>query len=760
MSSWIFFGGEDQRKLLMASNQTGRRPERTTTNIVVRNGQLPSQGGTRRRRQGRRGRPTVNVNVNTRPRNYQQQQNRIRTQLRVRSNRQHQRRLAPSQRQIHQKITTTLGTVGSNTSGGVETEMTILLNPATMKEQTGSTSFGPLNVIASQYAMWKANQVKVRVKQLVGNNAASGTVVRVSFTPNANATVLSWSALGARKHADANIGRNTSFSVSDKEMRGPKDGWFYTNTNLDACDTVAGVIQIHSLGKTVNPYQNTNYEGPLFLVEIDTYWSFKDYQQNPGMLRMDKSETSQKASILTDNSTRKILMRVGANTRLASNATTPAASEVIWMITDAIINTGADVFPPPFNWLFRGGWWFVKRLANAPVNDGATYFEVYQSLSDAQNNRPCYASDAADSEPVNIDEVQYQQVTPANMGLQSETLALPQRTVGDSYEVAYLETYHTNGFIPAQPVFYEKITGGNTPVPRSERGIAIHQGANFITTYNYMRATGPTGIPESGIPVYFRYGATIEVQIGLAVAGNTAVVQATQQSTTTPVRITNILFYCTKTEKYNFTNDNDGQYQQTWITAEGFTNQLRVGHGQFLSTLRAEFQAGLWYVAQFMCVGAVHQSFDIGGVTATTPQNGWSATQDITYGIPSSKEAVEAGLVVGYGCKLQFEPLGSEVNSAAVNDEPDGFQLDDGDLELQPGEHYGDPPDSVLKITNARAQQIYESLISLGETHKDAARAANQLYPCEEYEDFMSTYHDMLCDGFSPAQARAYALAV
>ena len=154
MSSWIVFGGEDQRQHLMANRQQKRAP-RTTTNIVVRNGSAATQArtsgqaaGNRRRRNRARRAPQVNV--------------------RVLANKNQARRRSPrnqglGNRVVVQRIVTTLGTVGANGSGQIETELAVLLNPSTMKEATGSNNYGPVQIYASTYSLFQTLQMHPRV---------------------------------------------------------------------------------------------------------------------------------------------------------------------------------------------------------------------------------------------------------------------------------------------------------------------------------------------------------------------------------------------------------------------------------------------------------------------------------------------------------------------------------------------------------------------------------------------------------------------
>nr|WDD45007.1 ORF2 [Bovine astrovirus]WDD45013.1 ORF2 [Bovine astrovirus]WDD45022.1 ORF2 [Bovine astrovirus]WDD45025.1 ORF2 [Bovine astrovirus] len=756
MSSWSIFGGADQRCLVIMPRNRNGRQNRNTTKVVVQSTSGNQQAAAVRPRRTRR--PTVNVNVNTNRGNPIRGNNGAQPNMRMRPNRRFRRR-QPNQgkHEIHQTITTTLGTVGSNTSGGVENEMTFIVNPATMKEQTGSTSFGPLTVLASQYAMWKVNKIQVTLKQLIGNNAASGTVGRVSFVPNTSASSVSWSSLGARPHTDVNIGRNGTFVITAKELRGPKDGWYYTNTNLDSCDSCAGLIQIHTFGQTMNPYQNSQYNGPLFLAEVTTEWTFKDYQQNPGMLNMVKSETAQNATIEVDENTKKILMKVSNSTRLGEYAANPSASEVIWMITDTIIRTGADVFPPPFSWLFKGGWWIVKRLANAPVGGetGVTYFEVYPSIADAQNGKPCY-SNGTNFSPVTLERVDYQQVTPSNLGTPGETFVAARAAAPVTrMVVTKMETLYdtSNTYQPSNPTFIMKFSA-----PGIDKGIGVGDEGNRIFTWNLHRVQVEGNLPTTGPPVVF--SDNDKVQVGYVAAVNSVAFQGTGPGgTSTPKNfyLANVLFVATQSRAFTF-SDTFGPFVEGYYTFNRNNPQFTAGSNNNTS-IRLKVDAGNVYVAQYLCVGGDRRSITLLGTVIKEQTDGWNNTPQV-FAVPSSRGNVNVGLPVGYGAALVFDATTTAEVYYDARPAPDADDTDpeEPDFDDEEGTLYFDePPVSVLQV-EPEVQSTYEMLLASGCSPRQAKLAVNQIKPSKQYQDFVATYHDSIVDGMSPASARAAAL--
>nr|BAS29630.1 ORF2 [Bovine astrovirus] len=764
MSSWIVFGGEDQRQILMASKQQAQRATRNTTNIVVRNGPAATQGRRQQARVPRRRRGRVQVQAVQAQGVPSNRKNKVVRRFPRGPNVDH--------RIIHQKVTTTLGTVGANTSNEVEVELNAIVNPSIMKEQTGSNNFGPLTVLASQYAMWKLTRMVVKLKPLVGNNAATGTMTRVSYNPTTGAGQTSWSSLGARKHQDVNIGRDGNFVLTQRDVKGPKGGWFYTNTTNDATASCGGVINIHSLGKTTNPYTNTDYNGPLFLVEVDTHWQFKEYLQQPGLLNMIKGDASEAAQIKVDPATGKIQMEVTRGMRLAEVATNPGASEVIWLVTDTIIQAGASALPPPFGWLFRGGWWFLKRVLNAPVNGASVTFDVYPSMSDAQNSRYIYC-DQNNFQPVNIGTVQYQQITPGNTGLASQTFTDQGSSSGQvGYRVDSLKSLYNSGsayeLVPSQPVWLQKQN-----YTKSERGIKFKSATQYITTYNVMEAEVDAMPPNDGVPVFFAWPGG-EKQIGIAIAGSHVDIEGTDE-----FHLTNILFHATTDEAYIFNNTNDGSFVRAELKHETYTQTFEVS-ANLVTNTRVQVKSGRWYVAQFLCEGVWQRAVIIGGVPAYEPQNAWQATAR-TKRIPFSAGNVNMGFPLGYMARLHLTPFQNytvtdqvnngdpiEALAATLVEASDVFHdlpalegdddYTDRELELHPSDDYDVPPISRC-VVHPEVQDVYELLLK---THpeREARLAVNQLKPSDEYSNFTALYHDALVDGLSPRSARAYALGL
>ncbi|UMO75805.1 MAG: ORF2 [Xinjiang mamastrovirus 7] len=794
----------------MANRQQKRVP-RTTTNIVVRNGPAATQArasgqaaSNRRRRNRARRRPQVNV--------------------RVLSNKNQVRRRTPrsqglGNRVVVQRIVTTLGTVGANGSGQIETELAVLLNPSTMKEATGSNNYGPVQIYASTYSLFQIRSLKLHLKPLVGSSAVSGTVVRTSWNPTNNPTQTSWSALGARKHSDVTPGRDGRFTLTSRDLAGPKDGWYRTNTKGEPMLSFAGSLEIHTFGETRSTYQNGKYTGSLFLAELEVVWAFKDYSQQPGLMNLIKGDSTGEATVSTD-ANGKLILTTPAASELARAAATTTASEIIWMVTDAVIQGATAAFPPPFSWLLRGGWWFLKRIAGAPTRSGVETFEIYSSINDARAGVPCMA-DTANQRGINIGQLHFQQITPGNTGVstgipQARQLIERYYPLDKTFVPIGTKRYKFNDestMVPGFDVWYYSQDGAQNPPV----GLTFFADGRPRTTYNVMEVQFPDYVDvdkfESKISIYLKtgQGQTTETAqfAGVAVAKSSSTLVENET-----FRVDTFLVHCLRQVRHNF----PGPWRwaaMRYPVDNTFGAKLSIQSSPTAGHVRIQMDVGKWYAIQFTSFATsadpISHNFVCGGeVVGVVPSRSTVISGDRNFPVTSFNG--DSSLVPVYGAGIAFRPFHSnEINVAPVtmssttgaytssvaqdeddhvldlepsfgcddtceepyysqeeeddDDEfpepPAHFDLDsdlddDQDLELGPEDHYSDPPISRLVVRDD-AFALYEQLRAT-HTERAARLAVNQLYPSDEYTEFTEVYHDALADGLSPKEARAQAL--
>nr|WEU70810.1 MAG: capsid protein [Niviventer sp. astrovirus] len=621
----------------MARPKSARRNVKTTVTTTTTRG--PTKRSSRRNvvrrgRQNARASTTTTV-VSTRPTNTRSRSGRSRPKR--------MRRDVPGA--ITTTVTATLGTVGANSGKQVETELIMMMNPALTKETTGSNQFGPVQMYASTYAQWTVSRVHVKATPLVGASAVSGTVARISLNMTGAPTSSSWSALGARPHVDVTPGRTAVLRLSKRHFPGPKEGWYNCNTKGDPNMAIGGSIEVHTLGQTMSTYKNEPFTGGLFLLEMTAVWKFRNYEPQPGLLNMIKGSEDLGQGELKIKATegQPIELQVPPTSRLAL-ATQQTTSEIIWQIVDTAISAGTSAFPPPFNWLFKGGWWFIKKVANAPVSNGApaaATYRVYASIQDARADVPCLASTTTEVDLAG-QNLQFQQITPGNTGMGEEQQVMQTRAMTDSefHSAGALWNIYDQGSDKTQTFFAASHhctnmmtpeTLGSTQIWWPSEGIGfVPQGGTLVdgvSTCDIWEYRGafyqegyqiePAMLPNQ-IPVYafYKEGSTQQQrQIGYAVG-------AAQLSSANNGYIIQVLFYSTQDTqvamKFGGLNSTDQVISYHWnrfltasnstassdisykVTTTGAWGAMRFQRFVFQFNLaHVNLQAGHYYVLSF-----------------------------------------------------------------------------------------------------------------------------------------------------------------
>lgn len=577
---------------------------------------------------------------------------------------------------IRQRVTATLGTVGSNQGKEIELEMSALLNPALMKETTGSNQLGPLQIYASNYSLWKLDYLLLKLTPLVGSSAVSGTAVRASFNFSGAPGSPSWSALGARKHKDTNPGRQVTFYLSGNDIKGPKDGWFYCNTKNDPKMCIAGSIEIHTLGQTMSTYKNEAFNGPLFLVELTGQWSFKNYNPQPGMMNLVKTDIKEQPQeikihsktgepILISIPNDSHMARAILQTDIAASAT---ASEIIWQVCDAAIGAATGAFPPPFNWLFKCGWWFVKRVANKNQNSsgvdgvpnpGELTFQVYQSISDAQNDVPCISTGSASTVNTTVNDMNLTQITPGNTGIQQETVAGLRRTIEPTHDPIQVVSRSSLG----QTMLYGHL---HTAVPLNCLVAQSSSGGQKVYSYVVRELLDPVFLQNGNVvdPVEFdlpsypikKKLAAQYTDIGRVYAAKYARIGQSQ-----PIHWTTVCWKATTSTTLRLQNKNNNLTDQFvfFSPRQGQTGaQLPTTSYEMQATDRVSLgqkdiniEEGKWYLSTFIALGNRQEFVNYG-----TPFYLSETLLDVrTQPAEPSFDAIDSGAMVNTATPLKLQ---------------------------------------------------------------------------------------------------------
>lgn len=343
-------------------------------------------------------------------------------------------------------VTATLGQIDGNREHGPLNKLASFLHPSLCKGPDDDKAFGPLQAAAAQYAMWRCTKCHIRFTPLVGGSAVSGTVVRASAnllqTPGSN----NWGGLGARKHRDFQAGKSGSFMLTRRDLAGPRQGgWWVTDTNIEGNQSVGPVLEVHALGTTKSTYQDRDWEGPLFIVELTGRWEFTNYNNNPAMGALERHESDETGLKLTTDSEGVIQLKIPSQSALARFMNDPTAhhragnaqanvGEIIYQVVDNGAGLVAAAAPPPFNWLIKGGWWFLKKVIGRAGRDtGEETYNIYPSLADAQNNKPAISTQASMPGTAVSSRIQVTQINAPNMG--GATVTSQVRSGGSSFPI-------------------------------------------------------------------------------------------------------------------------------------------------------------------------------------------------------------------------------------------------------------------------------------------------------------------------------------
>nr|WLE99419.1 capsid protein [Raccoon dog astrovirus]WLE99421.1 capsid protein [Raccoon dog astrovirus] len=303
------------------------------------------------------------------------------------------------------RVSATIGKIGPNREQGPELQIATFMHPSLMKEPNDGTNFGPLQAAAAQWGLWRLSSLEIRFTPLVGSSAVTGSVYRVSLNLTQSPGNASWGGLGARKHRDIPVGKSVSWKLQRGDLAGPRQTWWMTDTNEEGGQSCGPMVEVHGLGKTSSTYQNQDWTGDLFIVEVDGRWEFTNYNAKPALGTLDRksedyaTDTSGPGIKVGDDGVMKMtLPQASTLARFMSDACERSAinegsvGETIWQIVDEGAGLASSVAPTPFSWLIKGAWWFVKKLAGRAGENTDDEYVVYASLADAQNNKPVIAN--------------------------------------------------------------------------------------------------------------------------------------------------------------------------------------------------------------------------------------------------------------------------------------------------------------------------------------------------------------------------------
>ena len=689
---------------------------------------------------------------------------------------------------ICQRATATLGTIGSNTSGTTEIEACILLNPVLVKDATGSTQFGPVQALGAQYSMWKLKYLNVKLTSMVGASAVNGTVVRVSLNPTSTPSSTSWSGLGARKHLDVTVGKNAVFKLKPADLGGPRDGWWLTNTNDNASDTLGPSVEIHTLGMTMSSYKNEQFTGGLFLVELASEWCFTGYAANPNLVNLVKSTDKQVNVTFEGSNGTPLIMKVPEASHFARTAVARSSlpttlaragqnttSDTVWQVLNTAVSAAELVTPPPFNWLVKGGWWFVKLIAGR-ARTGTRSFYVYPSYQDALSNKPALCTGSAPSgmraRAAVMTTLQFTQMNQPSLGHGEMTATLGRAipSPGDTFNVV---------LTVGQPLAPNTLTKQNwlnktTVSPQNHHVVKIAKDVNNYTTMqgftpissvewyttDFQPSEEPTPIP--GLQVLVNSSRKADVY---------AIQQYLNNQTNNKVQLTSI-FLVKVTTSFQVNNYLSYFYRSygTGTTVENLkvrsdttAQDVNFPVGWYLMTNTAIFNAPAppgWIWQNVELLNDTAYLIDRGMMHLIMPP---PANTQLLFEMRTSVTGSRAMIsneeidIHGPGdewCDAldssESRVLLEETDYEDEEDEDEDDEADRFDLHSS----YGSEPeddDENNRVT------LLSTLINQGMTVERATRITKRAFPTSADKTKRSVYMDLLASGLSPGNAWSHA---
>lgn len=309
--------------------------------------------------------------------------------------------------------TLTLGVVPGSTNKGLGRIRKLFLNPALLKPSEAEEASTPLSIRASQYDMWRVQKVHLTFRPLVSATVVTGSLCFADLDQEgAAAKPETIDTVKARPHTEVCIGQLRTWRVPRKFLVGPRHGWWYVDTNEDPTLSLGPAINIWLYMNTRNVFsaENSTYDGPLFLAEMQVTFQFSNYNPKPGMQTMVTQQLeniSTGSAEFTEDIDGSLMLRVPANSKLYKTLSftdesfeqkiraerNGALGAKIWSLASDVVDTISTSLGP-WSWLVKGGWFLLRRIFGNP--DGraneAMYFKVFSSVEDARANEGVHAS--------------------------------------------------------------------------------------------------------------------------------------------------------------------------------------------------------------------------------------------------------------------------------------------------------------------------------------------------------------------------------
>nr|UHU33730.1 capsid protein [Avian nephritis virus] len=301
------------------------------------------------------------------------------------------------------KTTVTIGVIQGQTQAGLSRQLRVPLNPLLLKSTEGLAAT-PLSIRSSCYELWKALHVELFATPLTGFSNVVGSVGFMALTLNGlEATADSIDSIKARKHYQMALGRPARLKLTARELAGPREGWWLTDTSESPADAYGPAIDLMVAYKTENLLNTTGsttstYTGPLWQVEARVTYGFSTYNPKPGLqnLMSQTLTNGQTVTIQPSPNDGSLIMTTNSlqlRSLLSPRNTDPkkGKSQTIWAIAGSAVDAAATVLGP-WGWLLKGGFWLVRQIFGGSSNATASSYQIYSSLESAMADQPIYGA--------------------------------------------------------------------------------------------------------------------------------------------------------------------------------------------------------------------------------------------------------------------------------------------------------------------------------------------------------------------------------
>nr|AEB15604.1 capsid [Avian nephritis virus 2] len=301
------------------------------------------------------------------------------------------------------KTTVTIGVIQGQTQSGLSRQLRAPLNPLLTKSTEGLAAT-PLSIRSSCYELWKALHVELLATPLTGFSNVVGSVGFMALTLNGlEATADSIDSIKARKHYQMALGRPARLRLTARELAGPREGWWLTDTSESPADAYGPAIDLMIAYKTENLLNTTGsttstYTGPLWQIEARVTYGFANYNPKPGLQNL-VSQTLTNGQTVTiqpspnDGSLIMTTTSLQIRSLLSPRAGDPkkGKSQTIWAIAGSAIDAAATVLGP-WGWLLKGGFWLVRQIFGGSSNPAGSSYQIYSSLESAMADQPIFGA--------------------------------------------------------------------------------------------------------------------------------------------------------------------------------------------------------------------------------------------------------------------------------------------------------------------------------------------------------------------------------